>query len=523
MDGWLGRWRVVGCDEMRALDAWAIERMGIPGVALMENAGAGVARAVAARLGSGETGRVAVLCGGGNNGGDGFVAARHLAHQGYEVRVGVLAPLSRMVGDGATNLGILERAGVRVEALGEDALDAEAFASCWQSWVQWRPEVWVDALLGTGLQRPVGGRMAEVIARLGALPCGWIVSVDLPSGVDGDSGRVLGCAVQAQETVTLGAHKAGLWLQEGRRLAGTVRVEGIGFPPGTAAICPSAGWLLSRESVGQWLEARPWDAHKGSCGHVVVVGGSAGKEGAALLAARGALRVGAGLVTVAVPRGCGAAIGASELMVEEAWDGVSGAGDLLESVLRRADTVVLGPGLGTSGVAHGVARAVLSGHGGPVVIDADGLNILAEDKELRGLCRGELVLTPHPGEMGRLVGMTAREVVEDALALARGYAREHGVTLVLKTASTVVSAADGCYGINTSGTPGMASAGMGDVLAGIIGGLLAQGAGSWAAAALGVWIHGRAGELGAAREGVRGLTASGLLSALGAVWCEVEA
>jgi hydroxyethylthiazole kinase-like uncharacterized protein yjeF len=491
--------------EMRAIDGDAIARLGIPGRTLMETAGRAVAEAIARFYP--HCRRPLVVCGAGNNGGDGYVAARVLAEQGRTPRVVEPRRLERQSPESKANRDLCLAGGIE---LGSDP--AGLLLGC---------DLIVDAVFGVGLARPVGGEDGETFALLAAsgLP---IVSVDLPSGVSSETGLALGAALEPECIVTLGLPKLGLALQPS---AARVWVADIGLPQDSVERANVRQHLLTRAAARALLPPRPLAGHKGTFGHALVVGGALGKTGAALLSALGALRSGVGLVTIAAPRAL-APIYASalpEVMCALLEDG--GAGELqaghLDELLREIaarDALVLGPGLGQREGASSVARALATRAGVAAVIDADALNAFAGEPE--GLrADAPRILTPHPGEAARLLGSSTPAVQADRAAAARALAARSGAVVVLKGARTVVAAPDGALSINPTGGPGLAAGGSGDVLAGALGALLARGLGAWDAARLGVYLHGRAGDLGPAQGGL----ASELAARLPAAWQDLGA
>jgi NAD(P)H-hydrate epimerase len=506
--------RVVGAEEMRTIERIAIEEMGIPAATLMERAGRAVADA-AAEL-AGQEGRVVVVCGGGNNGGDGFVAARVLQKAGRGVLAVALAAPGKGSPEAVAAWKQAEDAGVPVAGL--QALQAFPV----------RPgDLVVDAMLGTGLDRAAEGAYAAAIEAIASLreQGARVLAVDVPSGLSADTGRPLGPTVQADATVTFGFAKLGLELQPGAELAGELTVVDIGIPPAAADRIPPGAELLDDAAARRLVPPRSREAHKGDAGRLLVVAGSAGKTGAAHLALTGALRGGAGLVTLAArPEVIGAALqGRPEAMSLP----LPGSGPLarsdvqaLRAAAEGANALVIGPGIPRGPETAPAIRALLERHPLPTVIDADGLNALADHPGLVAVIGHDapIVLTPHPGEMARLMGASIEEVQGDRVGIARRKAQEWGTVVVLKGARTVVADPDGPVAIIPTGNPGMATGGTGDVLAGLIGALLAGGLRPREAARAGAYVHGRAGDLAASRHGERGMMAGDLAEAIGAVW-----
>ncbi|MDP6978348.1 MAG: NAD(P)H-hydrate dehydratase [Myxococcota bacterium] len=495
-------WPLVCAEEMRALDHHTIKTLGVPGEVLMESAGRAVVQRVLANLTSGP-GQVMIVCGRGNNGGDGFVVARHLAVLGIPVAVSILGGSNDLAGDAAANL-------VRLSALGIEPLDDPARVD--------EPAVVVDALFGTGLARTLEGEAAAHVEWIrGQRQRGAVViAVDLPSGLDSDTGQVLGTAVEATETVTIGLPKIGLCLEPGRSCAGMIHVARIGIHDESPDVRAGAE-LWSEEAAAANLPQRSAAGHKGSFGHVLVVAGSRGKTGAAQLSSLGAARVGAGLVTVACPAGLNEIleVKTTEAMTAPVPDtddhafAAASASHLL-ALAEARDVVALGPGIGTqeetASLVHELAKRIER----PLVIDADGLNAFAPHDGALAILKARTaasILTPHPGEAARLLGSTAGEINRDRVSSARTLASRSGGVVVLKGAATVIADPDGRVAINPTGGPALAAGGTGDVLTGLVAGLLAQGLGAFGAATLGVYLHGLAADRLASQRGNSGLLA----------------
>jgi len=506
--------RLVGSAEMREIDRATIDAFGIPAITLMDRAGRAVAEA-ALELAA-PKGRFVVVCGGGNNGGDGFVAARLLRGAGRDARVLALVPAEKLAADARAVREQAQRAGVPIDEAGELAA-VEAGVG----------DVVVDALFGTGLARAPEGAFAGAIDRIeGARVAGArVLAVDVPSGLSADTGRPLGPCVRADRTVTFGFPKRGLVLYPGASLAGEVTVADIGIPPEAARRVPVGCELLSDAEARLLVPPRARDAHKGDAGRLLVVAGSTGKTGAAHLALLGALRGGAGLVTLAArPDVLPLALAGRPEAMSAA---LPGEGPLARADLRNllalateVDALVIGPGIPRGGETGELLRALLQQAKRPAVVDADGLNALADDPAALAGLGVPLLLTPHPGEMARLCGGTVDEVQADRIGVAAGRARAWGATVVLKGARTVVADPEGPPAVVTAGNPGLATGGTGDVLAGLCGALLAAGLSPPAAGRVGAHVHGRAADRVAAGVGERGLVAGDLGEAIGAVWAE---
>jgi NAD(P)H-hydrate epimerase len=469
--------------QVRDFDRVAIHDLGIPGYDLMTRAGRATLRALCALWPAARS--VTVLCGPGNNGGDGYVVAREARARQLAVRVVALGDPQLLAGDPRLAYEALVAAGGRCEPWSPAVLDSD---------------VLVDALYGTGLTREVTGDAAAMLsaASAGERP---IVAVDIPSGLHADSGSVLGVAARAAVTVTFIGRKAGLYLGDGPAQAGHVVFESLDVPEATYAGATPVARLLGEEDVRAALPRRPRTAHKGSFGHVLVVGGGPGMPGAARLAGEAALRCGAGLVTLAVhPESTPVVASRPELMCVATRSATD-----LAVPLSRATVVAIGPGLGQDPWARDLLEAVIAS-GRPLVADADALNLLAAAP--RALERW--VLTPHPGEAARLLGAGTAAVQDDRLQAARDLQSRYGGTVVLKGAGSIVQAPAAVPAICDRGNPGMATGGMGDVLTGVIAGIAAQCGDLALAARAGVFVHAQAGDL-AARRGERGMLASDVL------------
>jgi NAD(P)H-hydrate epimerase len=506
---------LVTAAEMRELDRAAIEGRKIPSIRLMEHAGEAVAREMERRFGPLRGKTVTIVAGKGQNGGDGFVVARLLRKRNCNARVALLASPSSLTGDAATNLRRFQKAGGRCHAVDKESALAGVLTPLLQT-----SDMLVDAIFGTGLNAPVKGMAASAIALMNASDRP-IIAIDLPSGLDGDSGAVLGTAVTAALTVTLARPKRGLYLGVGPNHAGDIRVADIGIPADLIAAAKIPVTLLEAADISRLLPTRPRTAHKGTFGHVGIIAGSAGKTGAAAMAAMAALRIGAGLVTVATPRSLSDVLEAKllEAMVFPVpeTDARTLSKQALEPLLVFAadkTALAIGPGIGQHPETQALVHNLLVEAKRPMVLDADGINAVAGHADMLGRASGPLILTPHPGEMARLLGTTSAAIQRDRLGAASRLAHERNVCVVLKGAGTIVAAPDGRLAINSTGNPGMATAGTGDVLTGIIAGLLAQGLPVWEAACAGVFLHGLAGDLAAAEQGEAGLIAGDVIRAI---------
>ncbi len=512
--------RILTAAQMREADRFTIEEIGIPSIVLMENAGHRVVDALRTMCGGLSGLRVSVLSGRGNNGGDGFVVARLLDSADAEVRIFALCDAESVTDDAAVNLGVLRRLGLPVThvVFDEDwrAAHQEALSA----------DVLVDALVGTGLRRPLEGLLRAVVLDVNATKIP-VVSIDLPTGLASDESSPPGDAIEAALTVTLGAPKLSLLARPAATLAGDLVVADIGIPATVIEDLPGERLdLLTPEDVGPMIPPRPPEGHKGSFGHVLVVAGSVGKTGAAVLAARGALRAGAGLVTIAVPECCLAQVAslAPEYMtlpLPDSQQGGIGAAALEALLTQSCDAIAIGPGIGTDPEVATVVSGLLARTTRPLVLDADALNVLASCPGAfpvsgdTSVARPAIVLTPHPGEMARLTGLTTAEVQDDRISVARRFATAHGVTVLLKGAHTLIASPDGSVAINPTGNPGMATGGTGDVLTGVVAAWLAQLRRVDIACQVAVYTHGLAGDLAADAQGEAGLIATDLVDYLG--------
>jgi NAD(P)H-hydrate epimerase len=515
--------RILTADQMREADRRTIEEIGIPALVLMENAGRQVVAAMEATFDTLPASRVAILCGRGNNGGDGFVVARTLAHRGIDVSVFLLGRVADVRGDARTNLDILGRLGftvVEVTSAEEWELHFSEISDC---------DVIVDAIFGTGFRGPIQGILETVVADVNgaAVP---VVAIDLPTGLSADSHEVSGPAIEATMTVTLAAPKVSLLLPPAESHAGDLVIADIGIPASVIEELEGP-WLelLTRETMRELVQPRAQDAHKGDFGRVLVVAGSLGKTGAAHLAALGALRSGAGLVTVATPRSSLPIVAAlaPEYMTEPLDETAEGEVDFaaLDRALEiDADVIAVGPGLGTGPGTAAFVHGLLERAGVPVVVDADALNAFAGDPDrLTGRDGLDVIVTPHPGEMARLLGVSVEEIQRDRVETARRFSTGHRVYVALKGSRTVIAAPDGRVFVNLTGNPGMATGGTGDVLTGMIAAWFGQLLDAEAACKLAVYLHGLAGDLAEADEGEIAMTAGDLVARLGDAVMELTA
>jgi ADP-dependent NAD(P)H-hydrate dehydratase / NAD(P)H-hydrate epimerase len=506
--------RVLNSTQMRDADARAINDIGIASLVLMENAGRQAVAAMEAMYADLSERHVAVLCGRGNNGGDGFVVARTLAQRGVGVSVFLIGRVADVRGDARINLEILGRLGLNVLEIADSQaweLHFAEFSDC---------TLVVDAIFGTGLNAPVTGLIESVVTDVNAagIP---IVAIDLPSGLSADSHEPIGPSIEAAMTVTLAAPKLPLVLPPAESRAGDIVIADIGIPTDVIeAVEGPRIELLTRSAMRDLIVPRSADSHKGDYGRVLVVAGSTGKTGAAHLAAMGALRSGAGLVTVATPKSCLETVAslAPEYMTEPIDEAINGLdADNVDALLDIArDVVALGPGLGQAEGTREFIRQFVDRATMPLVVDADGLNAFVGDPDrLAGREGRDVIVTPHPGEMARLLGMSTDEVQASRLEIARNFAVTHRVYVVLKGYRTLIATPDERVFINPTGNPGMATGGTGDVLTGMIAGWLGQLLDAEAACKLAVYLHGLAGDLAESELGEIAMTAGDLSVRIG--------
>ncbi len=480
--------RLYTAEGARALDRHAIDALGIPGYTLMERAGNAVLEAARAAWPAHNS--WLILCGAGNNAGDGYVVAR-LAHEfGVKTRVVALSDPERLTGEAATAYTAWREAGGEVLS--------------WPCAIPDHVNLVIDALLGIGIDRPVSGAYAEAIAAVNAEDCPR-VAVDIPSGLNADTGEAMGCAVRADMTVTFIGKKRGLYTADGPEHAGTILFDRLEVPTATHHAVGGAGRLLNREYLREGLPRRPRNSHKGSFGHVWLVGGNRGMSGAVRLAGEGALRAGAGLVSVATHPEHAALVNLTrpELMVR----GVDGR-DTLMADWERATVLAVGPGLGTDDWARSLLDACLDDPR-PLVLDADGLNLLAESPRRRE----DWILTPHPAEAARLLASDTPTVQADRVGAAMALAERFGAVVILKGCGSVVAAPEGSWDLCALGNPGMSTGGSGDVLTGVVAAMRAQGFDAREAARLATLAHAAAGDA-AALQGERGLLAGDIAARL---------
>lgn len=491
--------------EMRAIDKAAEELGGIPGIVLMENAGIACVKRLEDIGLNGK--RVAVFCGKGNNGGDGFVIARHLINKGIDTSV-FLVCASEFSGDALVNYEILSKMGADIsEILDDDNLKDRIRGY----------DIVVDAVFGTGIRGKISGIAESVIEAINSY-AKFVLSVDIPSGVNGDDGSIAGVCVKADVTVTFGAYKIGMLSFPGADFTGRVFVENISIPE---YIMEHININVIDKTLAKRLMPKRYDnSHKGNYGKVFIVGGSRGMTGAPAMSAEAALKCGCGLVSVGVAESLNniMEVKLTEAMTyplsEENGNLTLAAAAQIIDKAEECDVLIFGPGIGRAPEITDILREILRNVKIPVIIDADGLYALSKDMDMLSECSCDLIFTPHEMEFSRISGYSLEEIQKNRLKLAEQFCSEYGVTLILKGSKTIVTAPDAKQYINITGNNGMATGGSGDVLAGMAGAFIARGCRDWEAAVLGVYCHGLAGDAAAERFGKDSLTASDIISAI---------
>ena len=511
---------VVTPSQMRRIDQRAIKEFRIPGIVLMENAALQVVKVIKKRYPLsrfGTAGKVLILAGCGNNGGDALAVARHLVLSGYRVNVLIVGGKGKKpAGDAGTNLEMLQALmdSVHIQWLEEGQDPDRALLMVREA------SLIVDGLFGTGLDRPVTGHYAAVIEEANK-SAGPVVAIDIPSGISGENGQIQGTAIKAADTVTFGYLKPGHLLFPGREYSGHVHLKSIGLPPGSAESVGAGIFTLDDREAASRLKDRPRDGHKGTFGKVAVIAGSTGLTGAAYMTSISALRTGAGLVTLGVPAALQPVMAEklTEVMTVPLED--RGQGHLMpeslgdvEELLKNKDVLAIGPGCGKNSGVFEILRNIFGRFHISIVIDADGLNHISKDMNLLKAHPAPVILTPHPGEMSTLTGIALGDILKNPVEIAAETAGKYQVIVVLKSAASVVADPGGRIYLNRSGNPGMGKGGSGDVLTGMIASLIAQGYDPFEAAVLGCYIHGRAGDEAAGLMGEVGMIAGDLTDAI---------
>jgi hydroxyethylthiazole kinase-like uncharacterized protein yjeF len=503
--------KILTSRQMKEIDRKAIEEIGILGPILMENAGLQVVKNILSRFPQISKGKIVIVAGKGNNGGDGFVVARHLSNQGAGPLVLLLASKQEVKGDAAVNLRIAERSGIDIkEVCSLQDLKRQKNNILDSSLV-------VDAIFGTGLASPAQGLYAAAIKEINKAKA-YKISVDIPSGLSSDSFQIIGPCVKADLTVTLAAPKIAHIFPPAEEYIGELVVADIGVPPFLFEDKSLKLDLVERETILPYFARRRKNTHKGTYGHLFILSGSFGKTGAAIMAGKAALKMGAGLVTLGVPESCLPIVARSmiELMTEplpetSARTLSAEALDRVTNLLQGKNALLIGPGISTHPSTAELILSLLPKLGLPTVIDADALNILAMKPEAIKSLAKPVVLTPHPGEFARLLKLSIRDVLQRRLELAPRFAQENSAYLVLKGYRTLVATPEGDVFVNPSGNPGMATAGSGDVLSGMIASMLIQEKKPLEAILAAVYVHGLSGDIGAEKLGEKALTAGDII------------
>lgn len=498
---------------MRKADEISIRDYFIPGIVLMENAASGVINEIDKGIKSGslpQTGIAAIVCGTGNNGGDGFAVARHLKSKGWFPEVFICGDDKKIAGDALTNLEIIKKLEVPISLLEEKGiLVLNEMIS--------KSHIVVDAILGTGYKGRLKPYIETVVDMINS-QSSYIISIDSPTGLNSDTGFAESSCVMATKTVTLGLPKIGLVINDGPNYCGELVVEGLSIPEKAYDMVGITRYLTDNSFVSTFIKSRRQNSHKGTFGRVFVVAGSKGMAGAGLLSSNAALRIGAGIVELAVPMCLFNIVSGKvpEIITRELREDKNGyiCSESSESIIKgamNASVLLMGPGLGFSeGVGDAVFNAIRT-YKNPIIIDADGLNCISVNPSILLERVEETIVTPHPGEMARLMGISTKEVQQDRLSLAEKFASKYKVIVVLKGFRTIISTPWGETWINPTGNPGMATAGSGDVLSGVIAGLIAQGLSAFEAAVCGTFIHGASGDRAADYLGQWGMTAADII------------
>lgn len=504
--------KVVDSKTMRLLDEIAIKRYGIPGIVLMENAGRGAAEVILKKYPL--LNKVSIFAGKGNNGGDGFVIARHFRNKGFDATVYLLAKESDVKGDAKINLDIWKKMGGEICAIKKN-IDIKKYASKIR-----HSQLIVDAIFGTGLSLNINGIYKNGIEFINSLNK-KVVSIDVPSGIDASTGKALGCCVKADMTITMALPKVGLIAYPGADYAGNLEVVDIGMPKNIIDAADIKCETIDKDFIKGVLKKRPKNSHKGTFGHVLVLAGSVGKTGAAAMTCLGAMRSGTGLVTLGISESLNPIMEEklTEVMTEplpETKSKTLGAVSFekIKTIAKDKQAIAIGPGLTTTTDVKEVVLKIIQETRIPMVIDADAANVLKGNMDMLKKAKAPIILTPHPGEMARLLGLSTKDVQADRINIASRFAIKNNVILVLKGARTVIAEPSGRVYINMTGNAGMATAGTGDVLTGMVAGFIAQGYLPIDAARVGVYMHGLAGDCIAKKIGEIGMMAGDILNIL---------
>lgn len=496
---------------MREIDSLTINQYGVPSVVLMERAALATAKYILQR----NPKNVLVLAGPGNNGGDGIAVSRIIKDKVKTVKVFLPFVETRLSEDCQIQIKIASNFGVPILRSFPNEKDLS------------EADLIVDAIFGTGLKREIEGELKDFIEKLNSVKK-FIISIDIPSGVSSDTGQILGVAVRADLTVTFGVLKRGHLLYPGREFSGQIFVEDIGFPQELLNSPTLKIHTIDKEFAKALIPARPQYSHKGRYGHLLVIAGSVGKTGAAVMTARAALRSGSGLVTLAVPSVLKTVFQTNVLeemilplpctMQTLSKEAIP---EILSFINEKAHCVAFGPGVGINEDIEEILKTIILNCPCPIVIDADGITVLSKIKNILKEASSEIVVTPHPGELSRLINLSVKEIEKNRIDIAQDVARQLRVIMVLKGVPTVISNPDGLTYINTTGNPGMATGGSGDVLTGVIASLIGQGVAPFYAATLGVFLHGLSGDIASRQKGLHGLIARDIIESLPQAFLEL--
>ncbi|WP_027628507.1 bifunctional ADP-dependent NAD(P)H-hydrate dehydratase/NAD(P)H-hydrate epimerase [Ruminiclostridium cellobioparum] len=501
--------------QMGEIDKYSIEKLGIPGMVLMENAALQVVKHIEAYFGQNSNlpRDVLLVAGKGNNAGDAFAVARHLLVKGYNAKVYCLFDKAFLMGDARLNFDIIERLGAQIrlfDGTGEIAGFIDEIR---------RSRAVIDGIFGTGFRGRAKGYLADVINAINE-NSKYTISIDIASGIESASGKVSDSCIKADETVTFELPKIGQLVYPGASYTGKLAVESIGMPEEAIANIVVNTHLTDLQTVKDIIPVRSAEFNKGSCGKVAVVTGSHGMAGSGCLASRASLRTGSGLVYIGAPKSM---LSIYQSVVPEAvgvglteYNGILGqkSTEGILNLIKKCDVAAIGPGLSANESIYHIIAAVADSLEVPVVLDADALNALSRDTGILAKFKKEVVITPHPGELARLTGLDTAYIQENRLEVARKYSQLWGITVVLKGAKTLIADSKGTVYINPTGNAGMATAGSGDSLTGIIASLIGQGAGAFEAAVAGVFIHGLAGDIAARQKGQHGMTAMDIVECI---------
>ena len=499
--------------EMREFDRKTIENIGVPGVVLMETAGRGAVKTAIRILKEYNYKKVSIICGKGNNGGDGYVVARGLLNYDFDITVFVLADENSIKGDALINLNIIKKLSCSIKFCTSENDVSTLAASLHES------DLLVDAILGTGLESEVRDNYKTVISHINSTGK-KVLSLDIPSGIHSDNGQILGTAVKAHYTATFGLFKRGLFIQPGAQYSGNISLIDIGIPNKLIEANKPSAHLLSDNYVKNLIPLRNPDSHKGTYGHLLAISGSRGKLGAALMLSNTAIKSGAGLVTLALPGDVHKS--AESKCIEVMAEPLDKNGEYLDKntinkaleLLTGKNCLAIGPGISQEQKTADFVKLFLPTVSIPTVIDADGLNVISDTPDIFKEFNFPCIITPHPGEMSRLTGLKTKTIQSDRINSALNFSKEFNVVTVLKGAQTVITSPLGEILICPVSNPGMASGGMGDILTGIIGAMLAQNLNAFDAAAAGVYLHAKSAELASDKKGYMGLTATDVMNEL---------